>query len=44
LNAQPETVSPAIERFGGKPLLSAHYLAEEVPEATLAELQAFFEG
>ena len=28
----------------GKALASGHYLAEEVPEATLAELQAFFEG
>jgi len=28
----------------GKALASGHYLAEEVPEATLAALQAFFEG
>jgi haloacetate dehalogenase len=28
----------------GKAMPSGHYLAEEVPEATLAELQAFFEG
>jgi len=28
----------------GKASASGHYLAEEVPEATLAELQAFFEG
>ena len=28
----------------GKAMPSGHYLAEEVPEETLAELQAFFEG